>query len=83
MSVNPTISALPTIEDSNASLLSLVINNEREAIVDSFLRDFNLDLESLPSLDLPHDEFVEELEWKAFLSNQPVGWECESDAFTR
>jgi len=81
-----------TINDSQLQINNKLAQQERQAIINDFESDFGFSLKDLPSLDLPLNEYcnqlpqdhemIEALCWLE-LSKEDPNWYCETDGFTR
>ena len=72
-----------TINDSPISINQKLAQSEANAIIEEFERDFGFDLLALPSLDLPLNQFVQELTQQAWINevaiNEEMGFDCSLD----
>tara|TARA_R100000329_G_C7517766_1_gene182535 strand:- start:211 stop:480 length:270 start_codon:yes stop_codon:yes gene_type:complete len=81
-----------TINDSQLQVNDKLAKAERQAIINDFESDFGFSLKDLPSLDLPLNEYcnqlpqdhemIEALCWIE-LSKENPHWDCETDAYDR
>ena len=81
-----------TINDSQSVINDKLAKQEQQAILKDFEKDFGFSLKDLPSLDLPLNEYcnqlpqnykmIEALCWTE-LSKENPHWDCETDAYDR
>ena len=81
-----------TINDTQYTINNKIAQAEKQAIINDFESDFGFSLSDLPSLDLPLNEYcdqlpqdhemIEALCWLE-LSKEKPNWDCETDAFDR
>ena len=81
-----------TINDTQLQINNKLAKQEQQAILKDFEKDFGFSLKDLPSLDLPLNEYcnqlpqdheiIEALCWIE-LSKENPHWYCETDAFDR
>ena len=81
-----------TINDTQLQINNKLAKQEQQAILKDFEKDFVFSLKDLPSLDLPLNEYcnqlpqdheiIEALCWIE-LSKENPHWDCETDAFDR
>ena len=81
-----------TITDTQLQINNKLAKQEQQAILKDFEKDFGFSLKDLPSLDLPLNEYcnqlpqdheiIEALCWIE-LSKENPHWVCETDAFDR
>ena len=81
-----------TIDDNQSVINDKLVQAERQAIINDFESDFGFSLSDLPSLDLPLNEYcnqlpqdhgmIEALCWLE-LSKENPNWYCETDGFSR
>ena len=81
-----------TINDTQLQINNKLAKQEQQAILKDFEKDFGFSLKDLPSLDLPLNEYcnqlpqdheiIEALCWIE-LSKENPHWDCEPDAFAR
>lgn len=81
-----------TINDSQLQINNKLAQQEKQAIINDFESDFGFSLSDLPSLDLPLNEYcnqlpkdhemIEALCWLE-LSKEDPNWYCETDGFSR
>ena len=75
-----------TINDTQYTINDKLAQQEKQAILKDFEKDFGFSLKDLPNLDLPLNQYEQALTEQAFLqamSNEPANWDCETDAYTR
>jgi hypothetical protein len=75
-----------TINDTQSVINDKLAQQEQQAILNDFEKDFGFSLKDLPSLDLPLHQYEQALIEQAFLeamSNEAPHWDCETDAYTR
>ena len=58
-----------TINDNPITLSQKLAQQEANAIIENFEKDFGFDLLALPNLDLPLKEYCKELEFQAWLDD--------------
>lgn len=81
-----------TIDDNQSVINDKLAQAEKQAIINDFEADFGFSLKDLPSLDLPLNEYcnqlpqdhemIEALCWIE-LSKENPHWYCETDGFSR
>ena len=81
-----------TINDSQLQINNKLAQQEQQAILDDFQSDFGFSLKDLPSLDLPLNEYcnqlpqdhemIEAICWLELSKENPY-WDCETDAYDR
>ena len=72
-----------TINDNPISISQKLAQNEANAIIEEFERDFGFDLLALPNLDLPLKQFVQALTQQAWINevamNEEIGFDYSLD----
>ena len=81
-----------TIDDSQSVINNKLAQAKKQAIINDFEKDFGFNLKDLPSLDLPLNEYcdqlpqdhemIEALCWIELSKENPY-WDCETDAYDR
>ena len=81
-----------TIDDNQSVINDKLAQQEKQAILNDFQSDFGFSLSDLPSLDLPLNEYcdqlpqdhemIEALCWIELSKENPY-WDCETDAYDR
>ena len=81
-----------TINDSQSIIKDKLAKDERNAILKDFESDFGFSLSDLPSLDLPLNEYCEQLPqnddvmlalYLFEMCDKEPHWDCETDAYDR